>query len=91
MCCWLLSVKHSLYLQEMEDFAQSSGEHGVVVFSLGSMIRNITQERANTIASALAQIPQKVKWQPSGNQLSAEFDSVERSDSEMFLKCYGLP
>nr|XP_038948840.1 UDP-glucuronosyltransferase 2B7-like [Rattus norvegicus] len=47
--------------KEMEDFAQSSGEHGVVVFSLGSMIRNITQERANTIASALAQIPQKGK------------------------------
>lgn len=46
----------------MEEFAQSSGEHGVVVSSLGSMIRNITQERANTIASALAQIPQKVKW-----------------------------
>ena len=45
----------------MEKFAQSSGEDGVVVFSLGSMIKNTTQERANTIASALAKIPQKVK------------------------------
>ncbi|EHB02573.1 UDP-glucuronosyltransferase 2B1, partial [Heterocephalus glaber] len=45
--------------KEMEDFVQSSGEHGVVVFTLGSMVRNITEERANVIASALAQIPQK--------------------------------
>ncbi|XP_028608430.1 UDP-glucuronosyltransferase 2B7 isoform X2 [Grammomys surdaster] len=54
--------------KEMEEFAQSSGEHGVVVFSLGSMIRNITQERANTIASALAQIPQKVLWRFEGKK-----------------------
>ncbi|XP_021081732.1 UDP-glucuronosyltransferase 2B7-like isoform X2 [Mesocricetus auratus] len=54
--------------EEMEEFAQSSGEHGVVVFSLGSMIRNITQERANTIASALAQIPQKVFWKFEGKK-----------------------
>ncbi|XP_057627583.1 UDP-glucuronosyltransferase 2B7-like isoform X3 [Chionomys nivalis] len=52
--------------EEMEEFAQSSGEHGVVVFSLGSMIKNTTQERANTIASALAQIPQKVFWRYDG-------------------------
>ncbi|XP_035292700.1 UDP-glucuronosyltransferase 2B7 isoform X1 [Cricetulus griseus] len=54
--------------KEMEEFAQSSGEHGVVVFSLGSMIRNITQERANTIASAFAQIPQKVLWRFEGQK-----------------------
>nr|XP_020139849.1 UDP-glucuronosyltransferase 2B4-like isoform X3 [Microcebus murinus] len=45
--------------KEMEDFVQSSGENGVVVFSLGSMLSNMTEERANVIASALAQIPQK--------------------------------
>uniref|UniRef100_A0A2K6GIY9 glucuronosyltransferase n=1 Tax=Propithecus coquereli TaxID=379532 RepID=A0A2K6GIY9_PROCO len=45
--------------KDMEDFVQSSGENGVVVFSLGSMISNMTEERANVIASALAQIPQK--------------------------------
>ncbi|OBS65855.1 hypothetical protein A6R68_05606, partial [Neotoma lepida] len=44
---------------EMEDFVQSSGEHGVVVFSLGSMVSNLTEEKANAIAWALAQIPQK--------------------------------
>ncbi|XP_035308379.1 UDP-glucuronosyltransferase 2B37 isoform X3 [Cricetulus griseus] len=52
--------------KEMEDFVQSSGEHGVVVFSLGSMVSNMTEEKANTIAWALAQIPQKVLWKFDG-------------------------
>ncbi|XP_042113522.1 UDP-glucuronosyltransferase 2B31-like isoform X2 [Peromyscus maniculatus bairdii] len=48
--------------KEIEDFVQSSGEHGVVVFSLGSMVGTLTEERANMIAAGLAQIPQKVLW-----------------------------
>ncbi|XP_008334146.1 UDP-glucuronosyltransferase 2C1-like isoform X1 [Cynoglossus semilaevis] len=52
----------------IEDFVQSSGEHGVVVFSLGSLITKITRERANMIASALAQIPQKVLWSYKGKK-----------------------
>ncbi|XP_012864473.1 PREDICTED: UDP-glucuronosyltransferase 2B31-like isoform X2 [Dipodomys ordii] len=54
--------------KEMEDFVQSSGEDGVVVFSLGSMVSNMTEERANVIASALAQIPQKVVWKFHGKK-----------------------
>ncbi|XDB51441.1 hypothetical protein ABFV05_005057 [Capra hircus] len=54
--------------KEMEEFVQSSGENGIVVFTLGSMITNMTEERANTIASALAQIPQKVLWRYSGKK-----------------------
>ncbi|NP_001129341.1 UDP-glucuronosyltransferase 2A3 precursor [Rattus norvegicus] len=54
--------------KELEEFVQSSGEHGVVVFSLGSMIKNLTEEKANLIASALAQIPQKVLWRYSGKK-----------------------
>nr|XP_051683944.1 UDP-glucuronosyltransferase 2B14-like [Oryctolagus cuniculus]XP_051684480.1 UDP-glucuronosyltransferase 2B14-like [Oryctolagus cuniculus] len=52
----------------MEDFVQSSGEEGVVLFSLGSMIRNVTEERTNVIASALAQLPQKVIWRFHGKK-----------------------
>ncbi|KAM9678003.1 UDP-glucuronosyltransferase 2A2 isoform 1-T2 [Trichechus inunguis] len=52
--------------KEIEEFVQSSGEHGVVVFSLGSMVKNLTEEKANLIASALAQIPQKVLWRYNG-------------------------
>ncbi len=47
----------------MEEFVQSSGDAGIVVFTLGSLIKNITMERAIVIASALAQIPQKVRGQ----------------------------
>ncbi|XP_052054370.1 UDP-glucuronosyltransferase 2B17-like isoform X2 [Apodemus sylvaticus] len=54
--------------KEMEDFVKSSGEHGVVVFSLGSMVSNMTEEKANAIAWALAQIPQKVLWRFDGKR-----------------------
>ncbi|XP_057583018.1 UDP-glucuronosyltransferase 2C1-like [Hippopotamus amphibius kiboko] len=54
--------------QEFEEFVQSSGEDGVVVFTLGSMIKNLTEEKSNVIASALAQIPQKVLWRYTGKK-----------------------
>ncbi|XP_037845308.2 UDP-glucuronosyltransferase 2B18 isoform X3 [Chlorocebus sabaeus] len=54
--------------KEVEEFVQSSGENGVVVFSLGSMVTNMKEERANVIASALAQIPQKVLWRFDGKK-----------------------
>ncbi|XP_005359464.1 UDP-glucuronosyltransferase 2B31-like isoform X1 [Microtus ochrogaster] len=54
--------------KEIEDFVQSSGEHGVVVFSLGSMVGAVTEERANVIAAGLAQIPQKVLWRFEGKK-----------------------
>uniref|UniRef100_A0A8D2E2Y2 UDP-glucuronosyltransferase n=1 Tax=Sciurus vulgaris TaxID=55149 RepID=A0A8D2E2Y2_SCIVU len=54
--------------KELEDFVQSSGENGVVVFSLGSIVGTLTEERANVIASALAQIPQKVIWRFNGKK-----------------------
>ncbi|XP_028660754.2 UDP-glucuronosyltransferase 2A1-like isoform X7 [Erpetoichthys calabaricus] len=52
--------------EDMEEFAQSSGDHGIVVLTFGSMIKNLTREKANLIASALGQIPQKVLWRYSG-------------------------
>ncbi|XP_042344153.1 UDP-glucuronosyltransferase 2A1-like isoform X1 [Plectropomus leopardus] len=54
--------------EDMEEFVQSSGDAGIVVFSLGSLIKNITTEKANMIASALAQVPQKVLWRYSGEK-----------------------
>uniref|UniRef100_A0A4W4HIV6 glucuronosyltransferase n=1 Tax=Electrophorus electricus TaxID=8005 RepID=A0A4W4HIV6_ELEEL len=54
--------------KEIEAFVQSSGDDGIVVFSLGSMVKNLTKERANTIASALGQIPQKVLWRYTGEK-----------------------
>ncbi|XP_063096810.1 UDP-glucuronosyltransferase 2B31-like [Cavia porcellus] len=54
--------------KELEDFVQSSGEHGIVIFSLGSMVMNMTEDKADVIASALAQIPQKVVWRFDGKK-----------------------
>uniref|UniRef100_A0A671U2N2 UDP-glucuronosyltransferase n=1 Tax=Sparus aurata TaxID=8175 RepID=A0A671U2N2_SPAAU len=54
--------------KDMEEFVQGSGDAGIVVFTLGSFIANITMEKANMIASALAQIPQKVLWRYSGEK-----------------------
>ncbi|KAL7838071.1 hypothetical protein AOLI_G00264750 [Acnodon oligacanthus] len=54
--------------KEMEEFVQSSGDDGIVVFSLGSMVKDLPKERANTIAAALGQIPQKVLWRYIGEK-----------------------
>ncbi|KAK1891964.1 UDP-glucuronosyltransferase 2A2 [Dissostichus eleginoides] len=47
--------------EDMEEFVQSSGDAGIVVFTLGSFIKNITTEKGNMVASALAQIPKRYK------------------------------
>nr|XP_032835544.1 UDP-glucuronosyltransferase 2A1-like [Petromyzon marinus] len=57
--------------EDLEEFAQSSGEHGLIVFSLGSMIKYMPMERAELIASALAQLPQKVVWRYMGEKPSS--------------------
>ncbi|XP_017927560.1 UDP-glucuronosyltransferase 2A1 isoform X3 [Manacus vitellinus] len=54
--------------KEMEEFVQSSGEHGIVVFSLGSMVYNLSDEKSNVIAKALSQLPQKVLWRYKGKK-----------------------
>ncbi|NXL85857.1 UD2A1 glucuronosyltransferase, partial [Alectura lathami] len=57
--------------KEMEEFVQSSGEHGIVVFSLGSMVYNLTDEKGDLIARALSQLPQKVLWRYKGKKPAA--------------------
>ncbi|XP_072314919.1 UDP-glucuronosyltransferase 2C1-like [Eucyclogobius newberryi] len=52
--------------EDLEEFVSSS-EAGVVVVTFGSMVNNLTTERAEVIATALAQIPQKVVWRYSGS------------------------
>lgn len=39
----------------------ASGEHGIVVFSLGSMVSEIPEKKAMAIADALGKIPQTVR------------------------------
>ncbi|XP_015862578.1 UDP-glucuronosyltransferase 1A3 isoform X7 [Peromyscus maniculatus bairdii] len=52
--------------QEFEAYVNASGEHGIVVFSLGSMVSEIPEKKAMEIAEALGRIPQTVLWRYTG-------------------------
>lgn len=43
----------------------ASGEHGIVVFSLGSMVSEIPMKKAMEIADALGSVPQTVRFPSS--------------------------
>ncbi|KAG9335161.1 hypothetical protein JZ751_005634 [Albula glossodonta] len=51
---------------ELEEFVQSSGEHGVVVMSLGTLLGALQPPISEIIASAFARLPQKVVWRHLG-------------------------
>ncbi|KAL1256231.1 hypothetical protein QQF64_011776 [Cirrhinus molitorella] len=55
---------------DLETFMQSSGEHGVIIMSLGSFISNLPDEITVEIAAAFARLPQKVIWRYSGKRPS---------------------
>ncbi|XP_063069136.1 UDP-glucuronosyltransferase 2B17-like [Engraulis encrasicolus] len=46
--------------QHVEDFVQSSGEHGVVIMSLGTLVSELPKRIVEEMAAAFAQLPQKV-------------------------------
>ncbi|XP_038604733.1 UDP-glucuronosyltransferase 1A1-like isoform X1 [Tachyglossus aculeatus] len=52
--------------QEFQNFVNDSGEHGIVVFSLGSMVSEIPEKKAMEIAEALGRVPQTVLWRYTG-------------------------
>ncbi|KAM8919363.1 UDP-glucuronosyltransferase 1A9-like isoform 2-T2 [Lycaon pictus] len=52
--------------KEFEAYVNASGEHGIVVFSLGSMVSDIPEKKAMEIADALGKIPQTVLWRYTG-------------------------
>ncbi|KAG7497279.1 UDP-glucuronosyltransferase 2C1-like isoform X1 [Solea senegalensis] len=56
---------------DLEDFMQSSGEHGVVVMSLGTFVSALPRDTTEAIAAAFAQLPQKVVWRFSGERPSS--------------------
>ncbi|XP_059559584.1 UDP-glucuronosyltransferase 1A3 isoform X2 [Myotis daubentonii] len=56
--------------QEFEAYVNASGEHGIVVFSLGSMVSDIPEKKAMEIADALGKIPQTVLWRYTGTRPS---------------------
>uniref|UniRef100_A0A3Q2YF14 UDP-glucuronosyltransferase n=1 Tax=Hippocampus comes TaxID=109280 RepID=A0A3Q2YF14_HIPCM len=55
---------------ELEDFAQSSGEHGLVVMTLGTLVADLPEDITDGIAAAFARLPQKVIWRHRGKRPS---------------------
>ncbi|NXK71998.1 UD11 glucuronosyltransferase, partial [Amazona guildingii] len=53
-------------LEEFEAIVNASGEHGIIVFSLGSMVSEIPMKKAKVIADALGTVPQTVLWRYTG-------------------------
>ncbi|GCB75090.1 hypothetical protein scyTo_0018171 [Scyliorhinus torazame] len=51
---------------EFEEFVQSSGEHGIIVMSLGTIVSSLSMQITMKIAEAFAQVPQKVIWRYDG-------------------------
>ncbi|KAI9543822.1 hypothetical protein NQZ68_008870, partial [Dissostichus eleginoides] len=56
--------------KELEDFVQSSGEHGVIVMTLGTLVAALPEDITEEIAAAFAQLPQKVIWRHKGKRPS---------------------
>ncbi|XP_063049736.1 UDP-glucuronosyltransferase 2B1-like [Engraulis encrasicolus] len=56
--------------QDLHDFVQSSGEHGVILMSLGTYVSDLPRDFADSIASAFAELPQKVIWRHIGERPS---------------------
>lgn len=55
---------------DLEDFAESSGEHGIVVVSLGTLVGQLPDDIADEMAAGLAKLPQKVIWRYLGKKPS---------------------
>ncbi|XP_056324441.1 UDP-glucuronosyltransferase 1A1-like isoform X3 [Danio aesculapii] len=58
-------VKNPL-TKEVEEFVNGSGEHGIVVFSLGSLVSSMPKEKADIFFKAFSVIPQRVLWRYTG-------------------------
>ncbi|MBN3286148.1 UD2A2 glucuronosyltransferase, partial [Polyodon spathula] len=53
---------------ELEEFMESSGKHGVIVMSLGTLVESLPREVTAKIALAFAQLPQKIIWRYIGER-----------------------
>lgn len=53
---------------ELEEFVQSSGEHGFILMSLGTLVKALPMDITSEIAAAFAQLPQKVIWRHVGER-----------------------
>ncbi|XP_068168541.1 UDP-glucuronosyltransferase 2A2-like [Antennarius striatus] len=54
--------------EDLEKFVQSSGEHGIIIMSMGTFVANLSMDITNEIAAAFAKLPQKVIWRHKGER-----------------------
>ncbi|XP_037305830.2 UDP-glucuronosyltransferase 2A2-like isoform X1 [Pungitius pungitius] len=52
--------------EHLEEFVQSSAEHGVIIMSLGAFVSELSADISNEMAAAFAKLPQKVIWRHKG-------------------------
>lgn len=53
---------------DLEEFVQTSGDHGVIIMTLGTLVGKLPQDICEEIAAAFAQLPQKVIWRYVGQR-----------------------
>ncbi|XP_041857090.1 UDP-glucuronosyltransferase-like [Melanotaenia boesemani] len=51
---------------DLKEFVDGSGDDGFIVFTLGSMVSNMPEEKAKLFFDAFRQIPQRVVWRYTG-------------------------
>ncbi|XP_073320079.1 UDP-glucuronosyltransferase 2B20-like [Pagrus major] len=54
--------------EHLEEFVQSSGEHGLIIMSMGTFVSELPADITNVIAAAFAKLPQKVIWRHKGDR-----------------------
>ncbi|PIK51548.1 putative UDP-glucuronosyltransferase 2C1 isoform X2 [Apostichopus japonicus] len=59
----LTTAPAKLLEEDLEEFMQSSGDHGVIVFTLGSYATHLPEALVKAFQDAFAKLPQKVIWQ----------------------------
>ncbi|XP_056405999.1 UDP-glucuronosyltransferase 2A2-like [Hyla sarda] len=65
--------------QDIQDFMDTS-EHGVVVFSLGTIVKSLPTNIAREIAAGLAQLKEHVIWRYSGEPLDTLGNNTKTVD-----------
>lgn len=53
---------------DLEEFVKGSGEYGVVIMSLGTLVKALPSEITSEIAAGFAQLPQRVIWRHVGER-----------------------
>uniref|UniRef100_A0A4W5JXB9 UDP glucuronosyltransferase 1 family, polypeptide A1 n=1 Tax=Hucho hucho TaxID=62062 RepID=A0A4W5JXB9_9TELE len=67
---------------DLQEFVGESGEDGFVVFTLGSMISQMPEEKAKQFFDAFSRIPQRVVWRYTGVVPENAPDNIR------LMKCY---